>query len=63
MHTIDGIPATFCQDQICFATRYHPVELKNSLNEIKKDQRKTLKYRADNNFNMHFDYSWMRVKV
>ena len=50
MHTIEGCPAFFDKDQICYANNYgawaHNV-LVNSLGQIRNEQKRSIKYRTD----------------
>ena len=47
MHTLDRQPATFDGYQVCFTTR--KIKLADSLNQIRREQRKSSKNRlADN---------------
>ena len=52
MHTINGLPAFFSGDQICYAGNNHEARkyniLAKPLYQIKKEQRKSAQYRKAN---------------
>lgn len=65
IHTINGLPATFNGDQICYASFYGPGNRPAySLKEIRQQQKATFKYREKKNFdcNMH-DYDYVRYRI
>jgi hypothetical protein len=46
MHTLNGMPAMYFEgDQICYASNRYVIQLRNSLDEIKADRRKSAKCR------------------
>ena len=68
MHLIDGQPAYFDarSGQIVFANRQsasRPVQLRNSLYQIKDDQRTTRLYRKSLGYELSAKYSHIRVAI
>ena len=64
MHTIDGQPATFDGDQICFAHPRHGNPLRRSLAEIKADRKRTERYRRTLGFRFEPKiYGHIRVRT
>lgn len=48
MHTIDGRPAFFAGNQICFVLRTRkPHKLAKDLKQIRREQKLTIKYRSE----------------
>jgi len=51
MHTLDGIPAFFDRDQICFLPKARARDvLRDSLDQIRSEQRKTIAWREKYGF-------------
>jgi hypothetical protein len=64
MHTIDGCPGSYYPgEQICFAVRSRPIRLADSLAQIKKERRATLKWRRQQSYNIYSDYGHLRVQI
>ena len=68
MHLINGEPAFYTaeQQQICFWVRYGPApEMAESLKQIRKEQKASLKYRLACGFADDYpcEYSHIRVQV
>lgn len=56
MHTIDGRPAFFAGDQVCFMNFYgKPSKLALSLKQIRKEQAKSREYRQSIGFSDDHD--------
>jgi hypothetical protein len=48
MHTIAGMPASFCKDQICYAVFFGPPnKLCRNLAQIRRERRQTIKWRKE----------------
>lgn len=64
MHTIEGAPGVFCQDQIFYATRYPngAVRLVESLQQINKEQRISTRLRKSMSWPVT-NYGWVKVRV
>lgn len=64
MHLIDGEPARFDGEQICYADkRRFPVKLVDSLIQIRKEQRKSKAYRKAHGFHDSDGYGYAKVIV
>ena len=64
MHTISNYPAFFSASdgQICYSDKDHPVLLRKTLRQIRKDQRITIKNRTKWGFDKK-GYSYERVRI
>lgn len=48
MHTLNGSPAAFAVDQICYAVSYgRPNKLCRNLAEIRKERRRSIRWRTE----------------
>jgi len=64
LHTINGRPAYFDGDQICYTTYYgKAATLCDSLRQIRKEQKLTQEYRERKGYDLHMDYSYVRVAI
>ncbi len=66
MHTIAGKPASFTGEQITYAgSRYNHIKLLDSLKEIKKEQRLSMKFREEffGEKNSYLEYGYCIVEV
>jgi hypothetical protein len=71
MHTLNGNPAAYSEQdkQICYADMGHfgrpsfPATLVTSLKQIRREQRKTIKQRAEWGFTDEHDYDYVLVKL
>ena len=65
MHTIDGMPAAFDGDQICYRSFYGKAQpLCDDLAQIKREQQLTKKYRDSMGFSDYeTKYSHLRILV
>lgn len=64
IHTIDGHPAMFDGDQICFANFYGPGNTPcYSLQEIRSQQQKSKTYRRKRNFDDSMKYGYVRYRI
>ena len=64
IHLINGEPAIFDGEQICFARHGMPLALmlRDSLDEIRENQKASYRYRVQNGFTLEgFEYSYLRV--
>lgn len=62
MHTIDGCPASWDVEQICYASTRRPIKLLNSLAEIKKERKKSDQFRNKHGWRLS-SYGHFRVKA
>ena len=63
MHTLGGMPAHYYPgEQICLAVRTRPIPLCDTLDQIKREQRMSCKWRLANGFEANRDYGWMKVQ-
>lgn len=64
MHTIDGRPAFYDhEEQICFAVRRRAIPLAKDLNQIKREQRASRRWRIKNGFFPTSGYGFMRIET
>ena len=65
IHTIDGKPAMFDGDQICFARHYGPGNKPcYSLKEIRRQQEATFKYREERGYTYKVgEYGYIRYRI
>lgn len=64
MHTIDGKPAFWSGDQICYASFFgRPDRLEPSLKNIRKNERRSRKYRNDLGLSDNSRYGYFRFVV
>ena len=63
MHTLDGKPARFNGDQVCYAEKTWPANLVSKLETIREHQSKSAKWRASKNYPTFFMYDYIRVYV
>jgi len=63
LHTIDGHPAWFNGEQICFASPRKPLFLADSLQQLRKEQLAAKHHRASKGFPLFFKYGFVVVKV
>ena len=64
MHTIDGKPAAFIEDQIYFMPYYGSAKcrtLARSLRQIRREQKKAAEFRAALGYHNDFEYGYVRV--
>lgn len=63
MHTIDGRPALWNGLQIVFPASTSAVYTENSLNEIRRHQQATIRFRRNNDFDCDISrYGYVRVR-
>jgi hypothetical protein len=63
LHTLDGKPATFDGFQICFASRYgKPNLMAESLDQIRREQKISIKNRQERGYSDDFKYGYLRYK-
>jgi hypothetical protein len=65
MHTLDGKPACMDRDgtQIVFARGRYRARLVDSLREIRREQRQSVKWRMEQGFNIDFRHGYVLVEV
>ncbi len=64
MHTLDGKPASFEKYQICFAACYgRPNKLCGSLAQIRKEQRKSVKWRKKQGYEDTWKQGYFRFAL
>lgn len=63
IHTIDGLPAQYYDgEQICYGMRRCGVKTVDTLAQIKKEQRASIKFRKKQGWEEDgFDYDYMRI--
>ncbi len=63
MHTINGQPGYFEINQIVYAVKTRPVKLCDTLEQIKEEQTKTLKFRKAMELENHSNFDYIKIKV
>lgn len=64
MHTINSCPGNYYPgEQICYATGSRPIRLADSLAQIKKEWKATLKWRRKQGYHVQSDYGHHRVQI
>lgn len=62
MHTINGKPGLYIDQQICYADN-HAITLAENISQIKSERTASLKWRKEQGFKLHFRYGYVRVKT
>ena len=63
IHTINGRPARYDGDQICYALVTIPINTCESLKQIRREEKATVQWRASKGFDNTAQYGHMRVLV
>lgn len=64
MHTIDGLPGNYRGGQICFSVVSQPIQLADSLEQIRREQKASEAWRAKKGFaTSRFDLGYRRIRT
>ena len=63
MHTRDRQPGHFEGGQVCFAVMTRPIELCDTLAELRRQQQSSRNYRASKGWDNNVTLDYMKVKV
>lgn len=63
MHTCDGCPASYNDQMVGMGGRSFPVVLVETLAQIKREQRASLRYRKAQGFDHDLHYGWQKVAI
>lgn len=63
MHTINNQPAEYIEkEQIVYASKFYPLKLVDTLQQIKRNEIKSTKWRLNNGYeSSEKEYGWMKV--
>ena len=64
LHTLDGQPADFSGEQVCYAVHYgKPNKLATSLKQIRREQQASREYRERIGFENDCEYGYRRYSI
>lgn len=64
MHTIDGQPGNYRGGQICFSVVTQPIQLADSLEQIRREQKASDRWRAIKGYGVaRVQFGYRRVRV